>query len=320
MNGESFLLVAAFLDARAGHVKQTMGVLDALGKLTEVRVVEVSCAHRSLAAEIRSWLRYVVLPGTGCAVDLAGCDLMIGTGSRTHIPMLTCKKRYHIPAVTCMTPTPLLTGRFDLCFVPQHDRVRPAANIFTTLGPPNRSRSRGKHDPGRGMILIGGRDDKSHVWDDQDVVRAVSLILERERDQVWLITTSPRTPPETERALEKLVTEHGHARFVRFSATGPGWLEREYDRNRTVWVAADSMSMVFEALSAGCRVGVLPVAWRRPDNKFQRSVEDLNREGYIVTLDEWRNGEASRALSVPLNEARRCAEEILRRWWPDRLP
>ncbi len=320
MKHESPLRIAAFFDTRPGHVKQTLGVLDALERLTETRIVEVPVAHRSLAGEAERWLKFFFPSASGCAADLSGCDFMIGTGSRTHIPMLTCRRQYRIPAVTCMSPTPLLAGRFDLCLVPRHDRPRPAANIFTTLGPPNRSRPRGNHDSGRGLVLIGGRDDKSHVWSSREIVEAVLDLLERERKLTWLITTSPRTPVETEVELQKLTDGRGRVRFVRFSETGPGWIEREYDRNRTVWVTADSMSMVFEALSAGCRVGVLPVAWRRPDNKFQRSVDDLRKEGYIVTLDEWRMGKASRALSRPLNEARRCAEEILRRWWPDRLP
>ena len=106
---------------------------------------------------------------------------------------------------------------------------------------------------------------------------------------------------------------------MNFSDTGPGWIEKEYERNQTVWVTADSMSMVFEALSAGCRVGLLPVTWKHANNKFQHSADDLKRDGAVVTFEEWKNGKASWALSKPFNEAQRCAKEILRRWWPERL-
>lgn len=284
-----------------------------------MEIQRISLPHLTTGDEIINWIRYFFTPGGSCSVGLKGIDLLIGTGSRTHVPMLSCKKKYRVPAVTCMTPAWPLRQKFDLCFVPQHDRVRGGGNIFVTIGPPNRSRSGDKHDPASGLILIGGTDEKSHIWDNQSILNAVGSLLGEEDGRVWTISTSPRTPKETAAGLAELVSNRPGVLFIPFEDTGPGWIEREYERNQTVWVTADSMSMVFEALSAGCRVGLLPVAWKRRNNKFQDSEDNLSREGYIVTYDEWKSGKASRVLSRPLNEARRCAEEILKRWWPDRL-
>ncbi len=73
----------------------------------------------------------------------------------------------------------------------------------------------------------------------------------------------------------------------RFADTGPGWIEERYAECLKVWVTADSMSMVYEALSAGCRVGLLPVRWKAEKNKFRRSAEYLIENGLAVPFSAW---------------------------------
>lgn len=319
MKPEAPLKVAAFLDTRPGHMKQTLGIIDALQELTPTEVIEIRLPHLPVLREIMNRFKYMFFPGALCSADLEGCDCMIGTGSRTHLPMLACKKLYPVPVVTCMTPSILLRDKFDLCFVPHHDRPAAGKNIVITNGPPNRARATGRNDPGKGLILIGGKDEKSHIWDSASIIREVSVLLQETNDIRWTISTSPRTPDETTNGLRKLAEEYPAVQFVPFSETGPGWIEQAYEQNKIVWVTADSMSMVFEALSAGCHVGLLPVRWKKPENKFQYCADNLGREGYIVTYEQWKSGKASWGRTEPLNEARRCAREILKRWWPDRL-
>jgi hypothetical protein len=78
--------------------------------------------------------------------------------------------------------------------------------------------------------------------------------------------------------------------------------------------------MVYEALNAGCSVGVLPVEWLQQENKFQKSLAILLEKKMIVEFSDWQTGAK---MPVPtaeqFNEALRCAREILQRWWPNRL-
>jgi hypothetical protein len=107
--------------------------------------------------------------------------------------------------------------------------------------------------------------------------------------------------------------------FYRAEDTPRGWIESAYASHRQVWVTADSVSMIYEALTAGCRVGVLPVRWKNPDNKFQTGIDDLKHHGMVVDFEQWRAGGELPAVAMPLNEAGRCAEEMVKRWWPERL-
>ena len=107
--------------------------------------------------------------------------------------------------------------------------------------------------------------------------------------------------------------------FFRADSTPPGWIEERYHESSIAWITADSVSMVYEALSAGCKVGILPVKWKHEDNKFQRSLSILSGRKMIVYLDDWLAGHPLPKVEASFNEARRCANEILNRWWPERI-
>ncbi|MEW6674003.1 MAG: mitochondrial fission ELM1 family protein [Thermodesulfobacteriota bacterium] len=316
------LRVVSFWDGRPGHEKQTRGVLAALSELTSIeeecrRVPPLSRFGRS-----RSWLSffYSLMRPVASENDETLADLIIGTGSATHIPMLLLKRQCpSARVVTCMTPDFPFRNRMDLCFVPQHDRQQNRDNIFETIGPPNSVAHTGAHDPGKGLILIGGLDAKSHHWDSGTLMDQVADLVRREPDCRWTISSSPRTPPETLRKLEDFAARTSGVEFYNSLHTPPGWIEQQYSRNHTVWVTADSVSMVYEALTAGCRVGILPVCWRKKDNKFQQSLDFLATNNYVTPYQIWLTTGNFTATGVRLDEASRCAQELLRRWWSNRL-
>jgi len=296
--------IVAFFDGRPGHEKQTRGILNALVELCPLRVQEVYLPRHSC-------LQNMLMSGD--ASLFADADLLLGTGTATHAPMLAAGWRHRLPVVTAMAPDPLWRRAFALCFVPRHDGVKEAKNIFPTIGPPTLLTDQGKHEAGRGLILVGGADAKSHIWHDREIAAAVGDILTREKDISWHVSSSPRTPAATETALARLGEQLPNCRFFPYKETAPGWVEDEYHTSGQVWVSADSISMVYEALSAGCAVGLIPVSWRKPGNKFQRSIDYLAEHAFIRLLADWRTGNRPQP-PPPLAEARRCAEEIVRRW------
>lgn len=119
------------------------------------------------------------------------------------------------------------------------------------------------------------------------------------------------------RTLEK---EFTNAQFYTSTETPDGWIEKQYAVNYSVWVTADSLSMVYEALTAGCCVGLLPVEWKRKDSLFQRSENYLLNNELVISYESWLKQDQKIRKVQPLDEANRCVKEILRRWWPDRLP
>jgi mitochondrial fission protein ELM1 len=316
------LHIVALLDGRPGHDKQTRGVLEALSALTplEINIRRMGPPTwirraRHMVAYTGAWLGFSVKVAAPGAVDL-----LIGTGATTHFPLVVLRRRWHTRAVTCMTPGRPWQQFFDLCFIPQHDQPAAAANVFETVGPPCPANQAPMHRQERGLILVGGIDTNSHWWDSDTVMDQISHITAHTPDKLWTISSSPRTPVEMLKHLHRFAARTSTVDFYPFQETPPGWIETAYGRHATVWVTADSVSMVYEALSTGCGVGILPVAWKNPQNKFQLGLENLYARGLAVSFNNWVAGQPVVAPTHPLNEARRCAEEILRRWWPDRLP
>ncbi len=319
MNTETPLKAIAFFDTRPGHEKQTSGILKSLAGLTPLEVETVTVAIPSFTTESHNWLRFLFKRSSCPFKQRKEYDFIIGTGTYTHIPMLSCKRELEIPVFTCMSPSSLLLKKIDLCFIPNHDTIRPQQNIFFTNGPPNPCRPKNKHDKHKGLIVVGGVDNKSHRWNNPDLIGMITKILSREAQIQWIISSSPRTPNETILGLQELASGHNNSLFVPFKDTRPGWIEKQYDSCRTVWVTADSMSMVYESLSSGCRVGILPVSWKKANSKFQRNEHNLSTRGLVLSFDKWLGKETFSPGSNSFNEAELCAKEILKRWWPNRL-
>lgn len=338
------LPITAYLDGRPGHDKQTLAVIRRLEHLTPVKVTRrlVSPHETAITKHLLTWPAVWWL-GQGRQRASAGeaAELLIGSGRRTHPALLRDKwqRGTQAAAVCAMSPGNFWRAAFDLCLVPAHDRINrtrrrgqvdhggqiehsehdgPGENIFITEGPPCLPINEHRHDPGRGLILVGGLDPKSHHWDSEEICRQVDSLLDRQPEKQWTISSSPRTPPATIDRLAALARQQARrATFYRAAETSSGWIEEQYRQNQEVWVSADSISMVYEALSAGCRVGVLPVRWKLTDNKFNWGLDNLRAQNLIVYYDQWQPAAPLPTPQVALNEAERCAREILRRWWPE---
>lgn len=313
------LTIVAFFDGTPGHEKQTRGILAALAAITPIHVSKKEIPHPCFSAQVKDWMHYLVsfaIPRQQAEPDQS-VDIIIGTGSQTHIPMFLYNKAYRAKIVTCMTPNFPLRRKMDLCFVPQHDGLNPGNNIVVTIGPPNTATFTGDHDINCGLILVGGLDKKSHTWNSDKTMAQIESIIKKEPAKKWTISSSPRTPEDMIRLLEKFASDSFNTEFFKSADTPDGWIEKEYAKNKTVWVTADSISMVYEALTAGCNVGILPVYWKKKNSKFQKSEAYLIQNRRVTPYDMWL---ASNQVTneAPLDEAARCAREILQKWWPER--
>jgi len=102
-------------------------------------------------------------------------------------------------------------------------------------------------------------------------------------------------------------------------ATGPDWLAQRLATAAEVWVTEDSVSMVYEALTAGARVGVLPMPRLRAGSRVVRGLEQLAADGYVTLYGEWRGSRELRPPPARLAEADRCAAIVLERFFPARI-
>lgn len=286
--------IARICDGKRGHENQSLGLVEALARITAVRVQDIPLRGS----------------GLGTAVGLVGrrlrpLQLVVGAGHGTHLPLLLVARRTGARSVVLMNPS-LPRALFDLCVVPEHDGVKPGRGLFLSLGALNRVRPASQQQRDGCLILIGGPSRHSG-WDDEALTHQLQLLLERTRQRVQVVT-SRRTPDTTLRRLQRL-----NRPLLPFETTDPDWLARALPGADTVWVTEDSVSMAYEAASAGSLLGLLQVPEFRP-GRTQRALQALLDSGRAVSFQHWRAGRPLHRTETPLAEADRCAAEILRRW------
>ncbi len=289
------LCIWRFCDGKTGHERQSTGLLRAL------QDIDVTISH-----DVPPRAR---LPMTQSP------DLIIGAGRRCRWPMLQAKRIHGGRAVYLMNPGPM-RPLFDLSLIPVHDGVRASRRVIHTQGVLNDLKAGSAQRVSGVLILIGG-PSRHHGWNEDHLIEQVRQINAASANQTVTITTSRRTPASTAQRLTLLA---GDSLSVHASTTtSPGWLAEQLSEVQTVWVSADSISMLFEALTAGTPVGVLEVPVRRTD-RISAVAPALARDGQITTFASWRRGGTIRAPRTPLAEAQRCAKLIHTRWFAQRLP
>lgn len=281
-------------DGKPGHEKQTLGLCQALLRQHDGRCFDVNAGKKPFL----HWLSGRFPAGR----SLPSPDLIIGAGHHTHFAMLAARRAFGGRCVVLMQPS-LPLAWFDLCLIPRHDHPPSRANVETTLGALNPVQAGRQHDPSRGLILAGG--PSSHYrWDDAGMASQILDLVRKRPELAWTLGDSRRTPAGfLQRLAGSDIACHAH------DQTPPGWLEAELARASEVWVSPDSVSMVYEALTAGCRVGVfdLPAMAR---SRVAQGLAELRREGYVCG-----HSDATWPAHPPLNEAERCATLILKRWF-----
>jgi mitochondrial fission protein ELM1 len=302
------------LDGRPGHEKQTFGIIDAIALRTAVKVTSIHVGSSSLLrqAGLLTSLFFPFLAPVDAAMKNG--SMVICTGSSTHLTALFIKNKYKVKAFACMNPGPIVRGLFDCCFVPLHDKVPPGENVFPTFGAPNSCRDLGEHEKNSSLILIGGVDTASHYWNSDKIGRMVKSVIDDDPRTFWTISSSPRTPESTVQILKNISNSLDNASFFNYIDTKRGWVEEQYNLNDTVWVSSDSISMLYEAMSAGCHVNIFPMDWKNNNSKFKFNEDLLVQKGMVSSFGTSAATDARLSHKTILNEAQRCADHILSTW------
>ena len=295
------LVVWRLLDGKPGHESQTRGLAAALARRCETqglpppRVLDLPVAHLRLS--LLDWLFRHFPPG----FLQPRPDLLIGAGHRTHWPLLCARRAFGGRAVALMTPS-LPKRWFDVVVAPRHDEVS-GPNVIDTVGVLNPMRPAATKRPGYTMVLVGG-ESRHFRWHSDDVISQIEAILAR-HPQVC-ITDSRRTPT----ALRAELARRWPVIYQPWDQCAPGWLAAELATADNAWVSEDSVSMVYEALTAGCAVGLisLPAA---SEGRLARGIAALVRERVVRRLGSLGPGETLEPSRPLLDEARRVADLLL---------
>lgn len=303
------VVVWRFLDGKPGHERQSAGLLAALAQqrplvLHAIRVAGLRLGPwQALAGRLPARLSALPAPA-----------LLVGAGHACEWPLIAARRARGGRSIYLMNPT-LPTRCFDLCLVPRHDGVASSAHVEPTLGVLNDLEIGVGARTGPVPILVGG-PSRHHAWDEAGLLAQIrALVATPGEPGQFVIGDSRRTPAATSAALA--AAAGGRVGFISHRAVGGEWLRDTLLRAPAAWVTADSVSMLFEALTAGCALGVLDVPARRRD-RISGIAAQLLHDGLATSLEAWRQHGRLPPPASPLAEATRCAALVDARLLGDR--
>jgi uncharacterized protein len=283
------LHILVISDGKAGHENQSLGLAEAIARRVdaEIHLVRVD-AGKNIWSRLSEALEK--------SREFPKPDYVISAGSSTHIVLWWLARKFDARSIVLMKPF-LPMGLFDWCIAPEHDfkSLPNIENLIISKGALNRVIP-AAGDRSEKIFLIGG-PSKIHGFNETQLIERIREIA---RDGTWQVADSRRTPSDF---LKRLEIEIPNLTIFPHQDTKPGWLADKLSTAAEVWVTEDSVSMVYEALTGGAKVGVLDMPRLKPDARVIRGLEKLKAEGYLM-------GGAGKNMEA-LAEADRCAGMIL---------
>lgn len=297
---DTVLTLWLITDNKPGHRSQLQGLAQALAARNTVDAhwIDAPAGPR------------VVLDGLlgrfPAGAALPDPDFILVAGHRTHLAGLAARRARGGRLITLMRPS-LPLAWFDLCVIPQHDSPPHRANVLVTRGVLNTARPSAEREADKGVFLIGG-PSKHYGWDTTGLMAQIDAIVSVTPGMRWTLTTSRRTPAATEAALLALRERGVDVRPVR--DTPPGWATDQVAHSAQAWVTEDSVSMVYESLTAGAATGLLAVP-RLGETRIAAGVTTLQDQGWVTPFEVWRRDGVMHTAPQRLCEADRVADVLL---------
>lgn len=297
-------VVWRFSDGKAGHDSQSLGLVDALQRRTPIKCYDIPVRPGAGL----DWLRGRFPAGS----LLPDPWLVIGAGHSTHLPLLSARRARGGKAAVLMSPD-LPKSLFDLCVIPEHDRPAPADNILLTCGSLNRMQPVYETGSHRGLLMVGGPSRHYH-WDHRQVAEQIARVIRYSPVRDWILTTSRRTPPGFAEHIRQLIFNRNLSLTVlSWRDTTDQWLALQLSRSCCTWVTEDSVSMIYEALTAGVPVGLLSLS-PRGQGRIVNGVQALVASRNVMRFRDWSAGHPLPRPRQIFDEANRVASRICSQW------
>lgn len=267
-------------DGKAGHRSQAIGLFKAMQRQStqditfeEISIEKLAIFSLGMGVFKKSVQNVEHVP-----------DYILGVGSHTQLRVLLLGKVYKNAKTVILMKPNFPFSWFDFAVIPEHDEVQASDRVIVTQGALNPIVNEQRHQQNRILIALGG-SSKRHQWNDQKVLTAIQNIVQNVTHShpgaEIILTTSRRTANDFLAQLE----QHDFAEKLHIfpvEQTPQGWIFEEMQLAEAVWVTEDSVSMIYEALTAGCKVGVIMID-RLKEDRITQSIDQAVVKKLIAT-------------------------------------
>lgn len=263
-------------DGKAGHRSQALGLFQAMQRQqANATFEEVSINDLPIFSLIKA-----LFFSKNTLFEQAP-NFIFGVGSHTHFRVWLLGKIFKKAKTVILMKPNLPIAWFDYAVIPEHDGISANSRVIVTRGALNPIRNENHHQANRILIALGG-SSKRHQWNQEKVLLSVQQIVEHNPSSEIILTTSRRTPA----GFIDILKQQSSAKKLQIcpvEQTPQGWIFEEMQKAEAVWVTEDSVSMIYEALTAGCRVGVIAMD-RLKQDRITNSVDRLLEEKLIANV------------------------------------
>lgn len=265
-------------DGKAGHRSQALGLFQAMQRQqANATFEEVSIHDLPIISLIKA-----LFSSKNTLFEQAP-DFIFGVGSHTHFRVWLLGKIFKKAKTVILMKPNLPIAWFDYAVIPEHDGIPANSRVIVTRGALNPIRNENRHQKARILIALGG-SSKRHQWNQEKVLLSIQQIVEHNPNSEIILTTSRRTPAE----FIDILRQQSFTKYLQIcpvEQTPQGWIFEEMQKAEAVWVTEDSVSMIYEALTAGCRVGVIAMD-RLKQDRITNSVDVLLEKKFIANVSD----------------------------------
>ena len=241
-------IIYCITDGKIGHFRQSEGLAKALQQLKP----DDYDIHTLPKFSLWQWLKSFGI----CAETIQANSIVIGAGHRTHFSLFYYKWKYRAKSIVIMKPS-LPKSWFDYCIVPKHDGLPEQDNVLVTDGAMNALSLMDAQKEDQILILIGGPSSACE-WQNEAIYEQLHQKLQSiNLNTKMVLSTSRRTPDGFIQNLPKDILDK--VELIDFKTVDASWLPEQLLISKEAWVTSESISMVYEALSAGCTVKTIDV-------------------------------------------------------------
>ena len=292
-------------DGKPGHVNQSLAYARLLGKPYEVRRVSFRGRWGKALSYPLDRLGFLTDKLFFVEDELPFCSQVVSAGSSTYYANRVIGTKLGIPSVAIMLPRGYRRD-FALIIAQEHDRPPAAANILSlpvnlSCPQPQGLVQRTARNPC--VALVIGGPSRHFRMNEERLKVQIEQVFRLFPEGDFLVTTSPRTPPEIDKLIETLAFRYR----VIYSREPVNPIADFLAIGDYVFVTQDSTSMISEAVTFGrACVEVLPLESTGEKNKVGRMLSPLAEQGCLHVFDGTLGGKNHKiALKGVLEQALR---------------
>ena len=282
------------LDGKTGHEKQIHSLVKALKDEVAIKTIDI---------KIRSFLS-LILFSMNKLKKIQKPDFIIAAGHKTHIALLFLKYLFGGKSILIMKPS-LPCNWFDLCIIPNHDKFKSKGLVYWTKGVLADTSNLIKKDEKKGLILVGGIS-KHYQWDSEIVANQIQKLLNNNSSINFILSTSRRTPKDFIVKIKKFTFVNLKIHSIK--KQNKNWLKDQMKKVKYAWISEDSISMIYESLTAGQNVGLISLKIKGK-SRITKEMDRLKKER-LVFANKNKSYKNIDNLHTVINEASRCAKLI----------